>query len=116
MEKILLTCVECPMGCQIQVEVEKGEVLSVTGNTCPRGKIYAQNEVKCPMRVLTTTVKTYDGKMVAVKTDKPVKRESILSLMKKINAVTIDTPVKIGDIIIENLEGDANLVATDDLQ
>ena len=36
--------------------------------------------------------------------------------MKKINAVTIDTPVKIGDIIIENLEGDANLVATDDLQ
>lgn len=115
MEKILLTCVECPMGCQIQVEVENGEVLSVTGNTCPRGKTYAQNEVKCPMRVLTTTVKTNDGKMIAVKTDKPVKRESMLSLMKKINDITIDVPVKIGDIIIENLEGDANLVATDDL-
>ena len=115
MDKKILTCVECPMGCQIQVTLENGVVLAVEGNTCPRGKVYAQNEVKCPMRVLTTTVKTADGKMVSVKTDKPVQRAKMLELMQTINAVTIDTPVKIGDIIICDLCDGANLVATDDL-
>ena len=34
MEKKELTCIGCPMGCQITVELETGEIKSVTGNTC----------------------------------------------------------------------------------
>ena len=116
MKKLNLTCVECPMGCALEVEMEGSEIISVTGNTCPRGKMYAQNEVTCPMRVLTTTVRTEDGRMLSVKTDKPVKKSSQLDLMKRINQIKAKTPVSIGDVLVENIEGDANLVATDNVK
>lgn len=112
MEKVLLTCIECPQGCSIEVQKEGNTVISVTGNSCPRGKIYATNEVICPMRTVTSTVKTSDGKLVPVKTDKPVRKTEIFFVMKKINACVAKIPVKIGDIICENISGDANLVAS----
>ena len=39
-----LTCISCPMGCPITVEMEDGQVVSVTGNTCKRGDIYARKK------------------------------------------------------------------------
>ncbi|MDD6146091.1 MAG: NAD(FAD)-dependent dehydrogenase, partial [Oscillospiraceae bacterium] len=47
-----LICVSCPLGCMLSVELsEKGEVISVTGNTCPRGKKYAEDECTNPVRM-----------------------------------------------------------------
>ncbi len=107
-----LTCIECPIGCELCVELDGGKVNSVTGNGCARGKMYAQNEVICPKRVLTTTVRLSDGQVVAVKTDKPIKKANQMALMALINALRVDGPLKIGDIIVKNLEDDANLIAT----
>ena len=115
MSKSTLTCIECPIGCQIEVEVEEGKVLSVQGNSCPRGKLYAENEVICPKRVLTSCVRAENGDMLPVKTDAPVKKSELFSLMEKINAVRVKAPVKIGDIILEKIDGIANLVATGNL-
>ena len=42
-KKIELTCIGCPMGCPLIVTMEDGAVVSVTGNTCPRGDAYAQH-------------------------------------------------------------------------
>ncbi len=109
---VKLTCVECPMGCDIEVEIENGKVIAVTGNTCPRGKLYAENEVVCPKRVLTTTVKSNDGRLIPVKTDMPVKKADMFILMQKINGLTVQTPVKIGDVLVQNFADGANLVAT----
>ena len=49
---------------------ENGNVENVTGNTCKRGEVYARNEVKNPVRVVTSTVKIDGGKeySVSVKT------------------------------------------------
>ena len=105
-----LTCIECPIGCEIEVEIEDGKVVSVKGNTCPRGKMYAENEVICPKRVVTSTVRAENGVMVPVKTDKPIKKSEIFTVMKKINETTCVLPVKIGDILVENISDDANLV------
>ncbi|MBR2870434.1 MAG: DUF1667 domain-containing protein [Clostridia bacterium] len=116
MKTVNLTCVECPMGCAIEVQLDGESVVSVVGNTCPRGLAYAKNEVVCPMRVLTTTVKSTDGRMVSVKTDNPIKKSNMFSLMQVINGITVTAPVKIGDIIMKNIEGDVNLVATDCLK
>ena len=107
-----LTCIECPMGCALTVEMENGKVVKVEGNNCARGKMYAENEVICPMRVVTSTVQTDKGIPCSVKTDKPVKKAEMFNVMKKINSVVAKLPLKIGDVIIENIEGDANLVAT----
>ena len=48
------TCIVCPNGCEIEAEVENGQVISVTGHTCPRGEQYVRQELKV---VLTAPVK-----------------------------------------------------------
>ncbi len=112
MKEVYLTCIECPMGCRICVKVSNGQAVEVVGNTCARGKLYAQNEIVCPMRVVTSTVMTDKNIPVSVKTDNPVKKSEMFVVMKKINDVTVKTPIKIGDVIISNISDGANLVAT----
>ena len=107
-----LTCIECPIGCEITVDLDGEKIVSLTGNACPRGKLYAQDEVVCPKRVITSTVRAKDGSLVPVKTDKPVKKSEIFSVMEKINAVVCDMPVTMGQVLVENIEGDANLVVS----
>lgn len=107
-----LTCIECPIGCEITVDLDGDKIVSLTGNACPRGKLYAQDEVVCPKRVITSTVRAKDGSLVPVKTDKPVKKSEIFSVMEKINAVVCDMPVTMGQVLVENIEGDANLVVS----
>lgn len=38
MEKRTLTCINCPLGCQIEVILDGGTVQSISGNTCKRGR------------------------------------------------------------------------------
>ena len=107
-----LTCIECPIGCEIEVELEGEKPVNVRGNGCPRGKIYAEDEVVCPKRVVTSTVRMRDGGLLPVKTDKPVKKAEIFEVMEKINKVVCELPVKIGDVLCENIAEGANLIAT----
>ncbi|MGN0526117.1 MAG: DUF1667 domain-containing protein [Acutalibacteraceae bacterium] len=110
-----LTCVSCPLGCPIEVEIENGEVISVTGNTCKRGDAYARSEVTNPVRSLTTSVKVEGGihPVVPVKSAGPVPKDKMFDCMKEINAVTIKAPVKIGDVVIKNICGlGVDIVAT----
>ena len=107
-----LTCVECPMGCEIEVTLDGEKVVAVKGNTCPRGKAYAENVVTCPRRVLTTSVRAVDGRMVSVKTASPIKKSETFTVMEKINKIIVSAPVKIGQIICENVSENVNLVAT----
>lgn len=107
-----LTCIECPIGCEIDVELENEKVVSLTGNCCPRGKVYAEAEVVCPKRVVTSTVRAENGEMIPVKTDRPVRKDAIFKVMKKINAITCKMPVALGDILVENICDDANLIVT----
>ena len=107
-----LTCIECPIGCEIEVELVNGAVVSVKGNNCPRGKIYAEAEVVCPKRVVTSTVRAENGEMIPVKTDRPVRKDAIFEVMAKINAVVCKMPVALGDVLVENICDDANLIVS----
>ena len=108
----ILTCIECPIGCTLRVEIENGKAKSIEGNACPRGRIYAENEVSDPKRVITSTVRAKNGKLVPVKTDKPARKEEIFSIMEKIGKISCDLPVKIGDVLEENISNGVNLIAT----
>ncbi len=114
MKKLEVTCIECPMGCTMTVTEDNG-VFTVEGNNCPRGEAYAKAEVTCPRRVLTTTIKLKSGKILAVKTDKPIKKENMFKLMETINSSRLDGEFSQGDIVIKNIEDDANLIATSDM-
>ena len=107
-----LTCIECPMGCSIEVELEGESVLSVKGNSCPRGKAYAESEVICPKRVVTSTVRAKDGRMIPVKTNQPVKKAEMFEIMKKIAAVHPSLPVRIGDVLYREIAEGVDLVAS----
>lgn len=106
---IELTCVECPMGCKITVK-EKGGNKEFSGYSCQRGKLYAENEVVDPKRVVTSTVKCSNGKVVPVKTDRPISKKYMFEVMKEINSIICKLPVKTGDIIKKDVFG-ANIIS-----
>ena len=106
-----LTCIVCPIGCSLTAEICDGKVTSVTGNTCPRGKVYAENECTNPQRTITSTVKCSDGSMLSVKTDTTVPKDKMFECMQVINKTVATLPVSVGDVISSDLYG-SNVVAT----
>ncbi len=108
-----LTCIVCPMGCPLTVELEGKKVLSVAGNTCPRGEKYAVSECTAPTRVLTTTVRVAGGTepLVSVKTTAAIPKELLFEAMEVLNSLTVKAPVALGDILAENLCGTGVSVA-----
>lgn len=107
------TCIVCPMGCSVDVEMENDKVISVKGNTCKRGEDYVKAEITNPVRTVTSTVKTVDGRVLSVKTDRPIPKKLIFRCMEEINSVKIGLQIKPGDVIIENVAGSgSNIVAT----
>jgi CxxC motif-containing protein len=113
-----IVCTVCPMSCSVVFELdENNEILSVTGNRCPRGKTYAIKEHTAPERTLTTTVHIEGSvlPLLPVRTDKPIPKELLLEAMQKTADIIVKAPVKMGDVIVENLLGTgANLVASRD--
>ena len=112
-----LTCIVCPMGCPMEVEIKNGKVVAVTGNTCPRGKQYANDECTDPQRTVTSTVRVAGGGVVAVKTDRTIPKALVFEAMREINRATVTLPVKIGDVVIKDLlSTGANVVITANLE
>ena len=112
-----LTCIVCPIGCQLNVE-DNGESISVTGNKCQRGVVYAREEIFAPKRVVTATCST-EGKAagfvgrVPVKTSVPCLREKIPSLLHDIYKVKVTLPIKTGDVVIADWKGEKiDIIAT----
>lgn len=103
MEEKNLICIGCPMGCPLTVKMENGEVVSVTGNTCKRGDIYARKEVTNPTRIVTSTVRITGGSeaMVSVKTKEDIPKGKIFDCVKALKNVEVAAPVHIGDVLVK---------------
>ena len=88
MEKRNLTCIGCPMGCQITVEFEGEEVLH-------------------PERTVTSTVVVVGGakERTSVKTNANIPKDKIFQCMDEINKVRAEAPLKIGDVVIKDVCG-----------
>lgn len=107
-----IICITCPKGCHLSVDEENG--YTVTGNACPRGAVYGKNELLHPVRVVTSTVRI-DGAMLPrlpVKTDRPLPKEKMFDCMELINGITVQSPVKVGQVLAADILGtDVNIVA-----
>ena len=115
MEERNLICIGCPMGCPMTVKLENGKVLEITGNTCRRGKIYAEKEVTNPTRIVTSVVRVKNGAipMVSVKTREDIPKNRIAACVKALKGVEIPAPVHIGDVILANAADiGVNIIAT----
>lgn len=115
MGKRELICIGCPMGCPVTVEMNDTEIVSVTGNTCPRGDAYARKEVTNPTRIVTSTVKVEGGSvdMVSVKTKEDIPKDKIFDCVRALKGITVKAPVRIGDVILADVAGTGvDVVAT----
>ena len=115
METRNVTCIQCPMGCLVTVEMEAGEIVSVSGNTCKRGEAYARKELTHPTRILTSTVRVLGGVLpvVSVKTSVDIPKEYIEKVMEEINNMKVSAPVRIGDVLQKDIAGiGADIIAT----
>lgn len=115
METRDLICINCPLGCALTVTLEQGNVVKVEGNTCPKGKTYGEKEVTNPTRIVTSSVKVSGGKLpvVSVKTASDIPKGKIGDCAAALKSVTVKAPVKIGDIILEDVcHTGVNIIAT----
>jgi CxxC motif-containing protein len=110
-----LTCIICPVGCEITVTGIGKTIEKIEGNECKRGIQYATDEFTDPRRILTTTVKI-DGAnlpVVSVRSDKPLPKNIIFNCMEVLKKVCIQAPVKMGQVVIENiLDTGVNIITT----
>ena len=108
-----LICIVCPKGCHLKVDEENG--YAVTGNSCPRGEAYGKAELIHPTRVVTSTVRCSGGSRprCPVKTNAPVPKDKIFEVVAALDAVDLQAPIKIGQVVIPNVCGTgADIVAT----
>ena len=98
-----LTCIGCPMGCQLTATIENGAVTQVEGNTCRRGEEYARQECIAPARTVTGTVRMTDGRLLSVRTAADVPKAAIFDVAAAFRTVHPAAPVAIGDVIIANV-------------
>lgn len=98
-----MICITCPTGCEMDVVCENGKVI-VSGNRCPRGAAYAENELKDPRRTVTAVVRTQDGKFQPVRTDKPLPRPLIPGLLNTI-LKAVYPEAEPGAVIIADIGG-----------
>ena len=110
-----MTCIICPMGCSLTVQMEGDDIARISGNTCKRGAAYAEAEIRHPERTVTSTMRCDNGSVLAVKTDRPIPKSKIMDCISLINAHTAATPVSIGDVLLTDVFG-SNVVATENLQ
>lgn len=101
-----ITCIACPMGCRLKIE-DTTEGYLIEGYTCKKGKEYGEQEMIDPRRIITTTVRVEGGmlNLLTVKTENAVPKGKIFDIMKEIDKVVVKAPVKVGDVIIEDLLG-----------
>lgn len=100
-----ITCIGCPLGCEISVRTEGGNVVDISGYTCKKGEEYARMEATDPRRTLTTTMRLADGGLVPVKSSKPIKKALLFDCMKEISARKAKSHVQIGDVLIKDILG-----------
>ena len=110
-----ITCINCPVGCRMTVSLnDAGEVISVTGNTCPRGAKYAKQECTLPLRMIPAVIPAEGSDTpLSVKTADPVPKRMIPAVMKALKNVRIVSPVTSGQVILPDVCGTGvNIIAT----
>lgn len=117
-----ITCILCPKGCQIlasrNATAEGSPEYLFSGYQCHRGQAYALEECTNPKRTVTTSVKIFHSThpLLAVRTDKPIPKSKIDSVITAARKFTCNAPIALGTILIKNVAGtDANLISANEV-
>lgn len=102
-----LTCILCPVGCELEVRRDEVGELQIQGSQCDKGVPFAVEEVLHPKRNLATSVpvKGTKTKMVSVRLSGPVPRDMIFPILAEIARLRPLAPVRRGQILIADVLG-----------
>lgn len=107
------TCIACPKSCTLTLTDEDG-VLAVSGQECPNGEKYAQNEYTDPKRVLTTTVSVCGAALplIPVVSDGEISKTKLRDCLDFLYNLTVIAPITEGEIVAANiLNTGTNIIA-----
>jgi len=102
-----LTCVLCPVGCELEVWRDEAGELRIQGYQCDKGVPFAVEEVLRPKRNLATSVpvKGTEAKMVSVRLSGPVPREMVFPILAEISRLRPEAPVRRGEVLMADVLG-----------
>jgi CxxC motif-containing protein len=110
-----ITCIICPIGCEVTIQYEGGEIVEIEGHQCKKGLPYAEEELIDPKRTVTTTIMVKGGELplVSVKTSEPIPKDRMFEVMDCISQIEVVAPVEMGDVLVKNvLDLNVDIVAT----
>ena len=113
-----LICISCPKGCHLNVE-KIGEEIKVSGNSCPRGEVYAINETLNPLRTLTTTIgiESENYRRLPVISSAPLPKGKIMDVMRALKDLNVKAPVRMNDVIVSDILGlGADIIASKSIE
>lgn len=119
-----MTCVVCPRGCRLLLELEKAEgeaspiLRAVDGAGCRRGEEYARREIIDPRRVLTSTVRTnsHESPRLPVRSSGPLPLGRLREAVRALDEVVAAPPLRCGEALKKDWLGlGVDLIASDDL-
>ena len=102
-----VTCIMCPLGCSVEVQIDGQEVSVKKGCRCKEGMKFVKMEAIFPGRILTTTMKTDNPEipLLPVRSNKEIPKDQIMTCMGEISRHQVSGALKIGQPVIENILG-----------
>ena len=113
------TCIVCPLGCSLELNIGENEIQSIVGAKCSKGIDYATNEYHHPMRTVTSTIPVQNGDRmrVSVRTAGEIPKEKIFDVMHVIHQMELTAPIEMGEVLCHNIAmTHVNLISTCEVQ
>ena len=112
-------CINCPLGCRLEVDADGDQVVEVRGNACKRGVEFARQEHSDPRRMVTTTVAISGAPLarLPVATAAAIPKATVRAVCRALHAHELRAPVRIGDVVLADALGTGvDVVATRTLE
>ena len=109
------TCIICPNGCEMEAHIEDGQLVSLTGATCPKGEAYVRQELTDPRRTIASSALVVGGALplVSVRLTNPVPKDRLFDVMAEIRKLRLPAPVTLGQCLIHDVLGlGSDVIAT----
>jgi len=100
-------CINCPIGCTLELTEEDGEILEIAGAECKVGEKYAEEEFRNPRRRVSTTVRVSGGTLplLPVVSESPIPKKMIRDAVEVLAEVVVEAPVADGQVVYPDILG-----------
>jgi len=102
-----MTCILCPNGCRLRVELTDKSIALLEGARCSKGEKFVHQEINDPHRNIASSILVKGGelKLASVRLTAPIPRDKIFDVMATIKEVKCDAPVISGQVILTDVLG-----------